>query len=137
MKCLLSVVLVALGVVLSGCVHSIKIKPGSPAPRVSINPASPADRAFVPMIASYFQKAGYQVVRGGASDYDLNFGTSDERVYVDAAMIMYSHGEKVTDGSARVFARSRYTDQASVVNEAVAEALHDLEVPVVRTIASH
>jgi hypothetical protein len=130
MKCMLSVVLVALGVVLSGCVHSIKIKPGSPAPRVSINPASPADRAFVPMIASYFQKAGY-------SDYDLNFGMSDERVYVEVAMIMYSHGEKVTDGSARVFARPRYTDQPSVASEAVAEALHDLEVPLVRTIASH
>jgi hypothetical protein len=136
MKALLFIALIALGTVLSGCVHYVKIKPGSPAPRVSINPASTADRQFVPMIASYFQKAGYQVVRGGPSEYDLNFGMTDHRVYVEVAMMLYSGGEKVTDGDAKVFAHPRYADHASVVNEAVSEALTDMEVSPVRVMPS-
>jgi hypothetical protein len=137
MKALLFTSLIALGSVLSGCVHYVKIKPGSPAPRVSINPASTADRPFVPMIASYFQKAGYQVVRGGPSEYDLNFGVADHRVYVDVTMMLYGSGEKVTDGNARVYAHPRYTNQAGVMNEAVSEALSDMEVSSVRVMDSH
>src|SRR4051812_27553499 len=136
MKCLLFTTLIALSSVLSGCVHSIRIKPGAAAPSISINPAGVSDRQFVPMIASYFQKAGYQVVRGGPSEYDLNFNTSDHRMYVESTMVMYNRGETVTDGQAKVFAHPRYTNQASVVNEAVAEALNDLEVPTVRVARS-
>jgi hypothetical protein len=75
-------------------------------------------------------------VGSGPSDYDLNFGVSDERVYVEVHMVMYAGAQKVTDGNARVYARPRYAGHSSVANEAVLEAFHDLEVPVVRVTRS-
>lgn len=136
MKPLLFIAMLALASVLSGCGHYLKVKPGSPPPTVSLNPARASDRQFVPRIAEYFQKAGYRVVRGGPSDYDLNYSVSDQGVYVQANMILYGHGETVSDGSAKATARSRYADPSAVANEAVDDCLDDLEVPVVRATRS-
>src|SRR4051794_32990763 len=114
MNRLLFIPMLALVPMLSGCGHYLKVKPGTPTPRVSLNPGKPADSQFVPKIAQYFQQAGYQVVRGGPSEYDLNFSVSEQRVFVQVNMVLYGHGETVSDGAARVFAQPRYANPSAV-----------------------
>jgi hypothetical protein len=136
MQRLVILFMMALGTVLSGCSHYLKIKPGDPPPRISFHPARTTDRQFVPKLAHYFQAAGYQVVRGGPAEYHLNFSVSDQRVFVEAIMVLFEPGDNSSSGHGKVYARAGYANQSQVVNEALDEALDDLEARSVRTARS-
>jgi hypothetical protein len=136
MQRLLILFLMALGIVLSACSHYIKIAPGAPHPRIALHPARTADRQYVPKLAHYFQAAGYRVVYGRPSEYNLNFSVSDQRVFVDVTMVLFEPGDHSSAGEARVFANARFANQAAVVDAAIDEALDDLEAPSVRVIST-
>lgn len=134
MQCPVFLLAVGLSLVLGSCANSIKILPGAPPPRISLNPAGATERQHLPKLKKYFQDAGYRVVRGGASEYDLNYALSDHGVYVDATMVWFDHGESSGMGEGRGYAEARYPDHNKVVEAALDEALDDLEAPTVRVV---